>query len=384
MPNPFQIIRGILEAHEVAKIIKDANKVKFRSVPIHGFQRSMLQLEKIFSSNYIAHIFNLIRSKIPFPVSGGHDCSVVWTEPGSEAQDWHMDSLQNFPVMTILLNAETPTEFLDINYHPNFIPQIFEYPLCWTKDHSNILKPEIQLGDGILFNSNTIHRGPKVTTDQNTRMCLFVSFRTTVQLNPSTEYVYSNWEWLDEHFHCKDLTIRSFALIDFIIENPYLLDLYPEDIDGVAVRQSIKHQINDRLLNVNNFFANKCLYDITQSETSSHSLVVLQKCTKHSIWLKCFHRSKAVQKVTEYEFWTQCKPKLITEKNISQTAYGGFSFQKTQPYLQKIEFPIIVQTFSHRLNLPNELSVPLSINATKLKPVFVHPKLKYSLLTSSK
>ncbi len=162
MSTPFQIIPHIFNNHEITKLVKDVNKFRHEAVTIHGSGRTMLQLEKTFSPDYIFHICDRIISKLPFSVLGCHDCAIIWTNPGSKAQDFHMDCLDSFPVMTILLNDKTPTEFLDITYNPTFVPQKFEYPFCWSDANSNVLTPQVQCGDGILFHSNMIHRGPKV------------------------------------------------------------------------------------------------------------------------------------------------------------------------------------------------------------------------------
>ncbi len=61
---------------------------------------------------------------------------------------------------------------------------------------------------------------------------------------------------------------RPWNLIDFLIANRQLVNLYPEDIDGLLVRQSIEHQINDRL----NFLHNH------PNAVSMYAIVILYYC----------------------------------------------------------------------------------------------------------
>jgi hypothetical protein len=385
----FMIIKQVFSPEEIDCLLKDITLYESQALEIHG-NRTMLKLQTVFAKEYVQNLFDKVKKRMPLECEKGIDCSVVFTKPGSVCQDWHLDSLQNFPVINILLNSNITTEFLDIDYVPNFTAGILQYPACWTASPKNILQPDVQSGDGIYFPSNSIHRGPALNkSDSTTRICLFLSFSTKNERGPTTDYVYSNWEWLDCCFGYNDFEqIRSWKHIDFLITNPSLLDLYPKNVETIngtiSVRQSIVDQMIDRKDFIKNYPDSLYIYDIVDV-LGIHRFVSVIRHRRKSITLYFYKQNQdkegsnfSVEQTLDFDTFLELKPVKITKRNM--WTFSGYMFKKIQSTMIKKECPIIVYPFSHRLAISelDSTTIPLQINASRKEPIFVHPLLHYT------
>lgn len=380
MSNLFTVFKQLFSLQEIQVLINDVQKYESQALAIHG-NRKMIKLETVFPCEYIKSLFQKVSSKIP-NYEEGIDCSVVFTEPGSDPQEWHMDALQKFPVVNIVLNSLVATEFLDVPYQPCFQEGTLNYPACWTSGTEKVVKPDVGPGDGILFWANCIHRGPSLSAQNtDTRWCLFMSFRTT-STRPTTDYVFANWNWLDRVFGSDRMRERPWPLIDFLMANPDLLNIYPKVLDEKYwIRQSILDQIGDRKLFNRTFPNNLEMYDIIV--LGKHRLVSLLKRKQGEIKLYFYperqgnEEEESVQAMNEKSFY-ELHPLKITRKNLATIALGGFNFVKTQSDLTRVESTIFVYPFTHRLDkqiMSDGTSILMKIEASRQRPVFIHPLL---------
>ena len=356
----MQVWQNFLTQEEISSLLVIVSKLKKHASVIHGEKRCMLKLIKKISLLKLniqskAEIFSNAESNIDFknPI----DCSIIWTEKNASPQVWHMDAIERFAVLNIVLTTNIPTEFLDIQKTEDK----FEYPLQWNLSQCLALK--IKPGDGIFFWSNMIHRGPGTLKEE--RISLYLTFPFKNSKNSiTTDFAYPNWAWIDSKFENSLTLKRSFYQIDFIISN-HLLDLYPKNWHGDNIFQSVANQMEERKNYIQNY-PPKNTYLVEFETTFYLANIVFNNI---GVEIHYYPTVKYPQKFIEkmkFEKWEKINKILIDEKNMDE--YQGYSSTYKKNYIKKEN--ILIYLFSHLVLKESDIAIP------KIFPmVYIHHEL---------
>ncbi len=360
----MQIWQNFLSQAEVQSVVSIVSKLKKNAHLIHGEKRRMLKLikgveslkldfqkkSKTFSTSEEIDFSKLI------------DCSIIWTEKNATPQVWHMDAIERFAVLNIILTTDIPTEFLNI---PKQNDEKFEYPLNWNL-HSSIFPIKIKSGDGIFFWSNEIHRGPANGEEERISLYLtFPLFRSSS--SPTTDFAYPNWAWIDSKFNKSTTLKRTYNQIDFILKNN-LLCLYPIDWHGSNVYQSVENQIDERKSFIASFPPLNLFLVEYEDIFYLANIKLKQTIVEICYYPTCTFNSNYIEKI-DLHSWELIKKIRIDVSNLD--LYQGYSLKPKENYIQKKVHTVYL--FSHLALKECDIVIPKIVNAN----VFVHPLLVF-------
>ncbi len=363
----MQVWQNFLSQDEISSTLFIIQNLKKKAHVIHGEKRSMLKLIKNMkilklSIQSKANMFSQ-RNEIDFehPI----DCSIIWTDKHASPQVWHMDAIENFAVLNIILTTNIPTEFLDSNANDE---NKFEYPLNWNC--LKTLQLNIKPGDGIFFWSNMIHRGPG-TLDQE-RISLYLTFpikENFIQKNLTTDFAYPNWAWIDSKFENATTLKRSFYQIDFIIKNN-LLDLYPLDWHGDKVFDSVSNQINERIKYIENYPPLNIYLIEFEKE------FYLTRVTSFKTFIEVFYYPtikypKEFIEQIKLEKWQYINKIQINENNLND--YQGYSLTPKKNYQLKTN--ILIYLFSHLVLKEADIAITKILTTAYIHPLLIHESM---------
>lgn len=250
----MSVVNNVLNTNEIKEILSiiDINKANV----IHGENRMMQTFGNKAPSKLQLHKWNHKIQNLTNEYSIMHDCSIIFTLQDAQPQVWHMDALEKFLVINVMLTSTNGTEFLDVPYSNrdqaysiNDLKD-FDYPLVWND--LNYKKASIKPGDAIVFWSNMIHRGPG-TLSKEPRISLYLSFYKPSQPIITTKFAFPNWAWFDSHFDDAHVTKRSMKEIDFLLQHEYLVSIFPDRWFEDRVLKSVQDQIHKRKLMIEKY-----------------------------------------------------------------------------------------------------------------------------------
>ncbi len=389
----FRVFHNLLSPDDIEKIASLVNKKIAK--PIHGERRKMQKLIKILSPDALVWLKQKAQIKEPVfeKFTSLLDCSLIWTSENAPSQEWHMDSLEKFLVINIILESENATEFLDVPFIDNEQwnkdekQTHFDYPIVWKKS-SSVLKPRVQPGDAICFWSNTIHRGP-ATGKNEKRASLYMTFGQPSQTRITTDFAFPNWSWFDHQFYQLDKNKRSAEELDYLLSHEQLVDeLYPLEWFGNAVRQTVHDEMDKRHKYVAQFPANANLYDVLWDE--DHQYYLCQVTKEGTLFkLKYFPTQpsqKSSQQSSHFEetmsekSWLQVKKIHIDSCSIQTLNIGGFEIMKDEETQPK---KYTVYPFSHRVIVTSllyrEMMVPVHISCGSNQRLELHSRTLFFL-----
>lgn len=376
---PFALIANFLTLTQLEFFLKEAHLHESQARKIHGENRAMFKTitnQKLFKKmqseihSLLPHIHRAL-AKIHLFSSRCkafrylHDCSFLYAYPEAQAQVWHMDSLQKFLVVNILLSSHKSTEFLALNYveakkleETKSINAFFsseelqlDYPVEWaspTNGKDIFYKTECAPGDAIAFWSNTIHRGPNTLQESHTRVSLYLTFSEHQAVNSqatiTTDYAFPNWAWLDAQFddNFGDLKIDVFFgspnvkkkhqhcpfQLDFLKQNKFLLkNLYPEIWFERKVRFDLETELEYRRKTLENFPDSLNLWDVYWPQDAQYYLAKMISLSDSGVEL--LYLASHTSPITTFESmtikeWNKTLKTKITLQNIATLRIGGF------------------------------------------------------------
>lgn len=375
----MQIWQKFLLKKEVQDILIIISKLKKNASVIHGDNRKMLKLIKNLSALKIdlpsrACLFSNQDNNIDF--NKLIDCSIIWTEPKTKEQVWHMDALKRFAVVNVILTSDIPTEFLDVQYiNKNQDSKDFDYPLKWPLNKKQNL--EIKSGDAIFFWSNMIHRGPANINNED-RISLYLTFALKGQKQQiTTDFAFPNWAWIDSKFENSTTLKRSHFQIDFIIMND-LLDLYPLNWHNDNIHENVSMQVQERQKFISTFPIAKKYFLLFWSDSQFYlTKIEIDKnenvCIHYYPTLK--HPKATFEKITLEKFNTLEKIEINID-NLQELQ--GFSLYTQKGYTEKkiTDQKCIFYSFSHLvLKEKCEISIPHIFHEGQT--IFVHPLILF-------
>jgi hypothetical protein len=136
-----------------------------------------------------------------------HAVNFVYTPPNAVPQRWHFDSWHTYPVLSLLVVGSMPTQFANTTWHdvscvpsPQAMREL-DVPRNWATLSVSTPRAD-DCGNGVLFWSNCIHRGPAWPADEalTERVTMQIAFvpRGESEGKDLTGGLIFNEHWLNE------------------------------------------------------------------------------------------------------------------------------------------------------------------------------------------
>ncbi len=386
-PNSaFQVVRRVLNAKRQKECHQFIQKHQFqkKAGEIHGEYRYMQKLIPNYAK-WAHEIADKVWMELKMencPFTQLHDCSIIFVKPGAAAQSWHMDALNKFLVVNVLVNSDNGTEFLDLPYavREQNIADRFDYPSNWILGSKNqFVKPSVAVGDAIVFWSNVIHRGPSTMEEKNTRISLYLTFKKPRQ-SVTTDFAYPNWAWFDARFAGPNKPNRRGSQeIEFLRNNQEYLELFPDSWFEIDVYGSVTRQVKEREQQALTFPECLNLVDVKWPKTDKFYLCQYSITEKGEFALRYFATADFPRESWEYlspaEF-RKLEKKFITNDNWCQLDIAGCQVGKStaeelkQRHPKSVSRTIQCYPFSSRILLKE----PGSWDILFLTPLYLGPK----------